>query len=85
MIYVFHFQESGGSGMRGRSFKLGSYAEGNASRDFYRNVSLPWVGSSSGPGPRARAGMGPVGGGPREPAWARRAREPAEPAEPGTE
>ena len=41
MIYVFHFQESGGSGMRGRSFKLGSYAEGNASRDFYRNVSLP--------------------------------------------
>ena len=45
-------------------------------------VADEWVGSSSGPGPRARAGMGPVGGArgsPRGPV------EPAEPAEPGTE
>ena len=42
-----------------------------------------WVLQWSGPaGPRR---YGPCGGGPREPAWARRAREPAEPAEPGTE
>ena len=38
------------------------------------------VGSSSGPGPRARAGMGPVGG-----ARGSGPVEPAEPAEPGTE
>ena len=37
------------------------------------------VGSSSGPGPRARAGMGPVGGARGSP------RGPVEPAEPGTE
>ena len=42
-----------------------------------------WVLQWSGPaGPRR---YGPCGGGPREPACARRAREPAEPAEPGTE
>lgn len=41
MLSSLSLQESGGSGMKGRSFKLGNYAEGNASRDFYRNVSLP--------------------------------------------
>ena len=46
-------------------------------------VAVGWVLQWSGPaGPRR---YGPCGGGPREPAWARRAREPAEPAEPGTE
>ena len=46
------------------------------------------VGSSSGPGPRARAGMGPVGwarGSPRGPVEPASPRGPAEPAEPGAE
>ena len=43
-------QESGGDGMNPKSFKLGSYAPGNAARDFFRNVPLPldWVLSKSG-------------------------------------
>lgn len=35
------FQESRGDGMALKSRRLGSYATGNASRDFYRNVKLP--------------------------------------------
>ena len=34
-------QESGGDGMSPKSFRLGSYAPGNAARDFFRNVPLP--------------------------------------------
>ena len=61
----------------------------NYIRDRYELVVIGQrVGSSSGPGPRARAGMGPVGwarGSPRGPVEPASPRGPAEPAEPGAE